>query len=254
MAWRALPVLEDAAEILGAPSGYRRTGYLVGVGTGEPRCAAGQRRHAPAPGHRGRAGRPRHRKRTVAGCTSARTSPSSPTSRAAGTATGTRRRWPSPRQRGGAGPTCASTAAWPRCDVADGRVQRRPPRRRQPHRCRPRRPGGRALVRRSGRRRRRRPARPGPAGPDPPRRPGSADVGPVPVFSDLVSLQYVRSEGPAPSCWATATTPIPNGPIPTATASGRTTRSWPRRYRSSITASRASTARRSRRRTPAATT
>jgi glycine/D-amino acid oxidase-like deaminating enzyme len=32
MAWRALPVLEDAAEILGAPSGYTRTGYLVGVG------------------------------------------------------------------------------------------------------------------------------------------------------------------------------------------------------------------------------
>ena len=32
MAWRSLPVLENAAEILGAPSGYRRTGYLVGVG------------------------------------------------------------------------------------------------------------------------------------------------------------------------------------------------------------------------------
>src|SRR6202046_5815000 len=32
MAWRALPVLENASEILGAPSGYRRTGYLVGVG------------------------------------------------------------------------------------------------------------------------------------------------------------------------------------------------------------------------------
>src|SRR5271168_5484666 len=33
MAWRALPVLENATEILGAPSGYRCTGYLVGVGT-----------------------------------------------------------------------------------------------------------------------------------------------------------------------------------------------------------------------------
>ena len=33
MAWRALPVLENASEILGAPSGYQRTGYLVGVGT-----------------------------------------------------------------------------------------------------------------------------------------------------------------------------------------------------------------------------
>ena len=32
MAWLALPVLENAAEILGAPSGYTRTGYLVGVG------------------------------------------------------------------------------------------------------------------------------------------------------------------------------------------------------------------------------
>jgi glycine/D-amino acid oxidase-like deaminating enzyme len=32
MAWHALPVLEGASEILGAESGYRRTGYLVGVG------------------------------------------------------------------------------------------------------------------------------------------------------------------------------------------------------------------------------
>jgi sarcosine oxidase, subunit beta len=32
MAWRALPVLEHAVEILGAESGYRKTGYLVGVG------------------------------------------------------------------------------------------------------------------------------------------------------------------------------------------------------------------------------
>lgn len=32
MAWHALPVLEHANEILGAPSGYVRTGYLVGVG------------------------------------------------------------------------------------------------------------------------------------------------------------------------------------------------------------------------------
>jgi sarcosine oxidase subunit beta len=32
MAWRALPVLEEADEILGAPSGYTNTGYLVGVG------------------------------------------------------------------------------------------------------------------------------------------------------------------------------------------------------------------------------
>ncbi len=32
MAWHALPVLEGAAEILGAPSGYTKTGYLVGVG------------------------------------------------------------------------------------------------------------------------------------------------------------------------------------------------------------------------------
>ena len=32
MAWRALPVLAGAAEMLGAESGYHRTGYLVGVG------------------------------------------------------------------------------------------------------------------------------------------------------------------------------------------------------------------------------
>jgi sarcosine oxidase, subunit beta len=32
MAWHALPILEGAPEILGAESGYRRTGYLVGVG------------------------------------------------------------------------------------------------------------------------------------------------------------------------------------------------------------------------------
>src|SRR5271170_4564466 len=33
MAWRALPVLAHAEEILGADSGYRKTGYLVGVGS-----------------------------------------------------------------------------------------------------------------------------------------------------------------------------------------------------------------------------
>jgi sarcosine oxidase, subunit beta len=32
MAWHALPILEQAEETLGAASGYRRTGYLVGVG------------------------------------------------------------------------------------------------------------------------------------------------------------------------------------------------------------------------------
>jgi sarcosine oxidase subunit beta len=32
MAWHALPILAGAAEILGAESGYRKTGYLVGVG------------------------------------------------------------------------------------------------------------------------------------------------------------------------------------------------------------------------------
>jgi sarcosine oxidase subunit beta len=32
MAWHALPILEEAAEVLGAESGYRKTGYLVGVG------------------------------------------------------------------------------------------------------------------------------------------------------------------------------------------------------------------------------
>jgi sarcosine oxidase subunit beta len=32
MAWHSLEVLDDSVEILGAESGYRRTGYLVGVG------------------------------------------------------------------------------------------------------------------------------------------------------------------------------------------------------------------------------
>src|SRR6202034_4194634 len=32
MAWHALPILEQADEILGAESGYHQTGYLVGVG------------------------------------------------------------------------------------------------------------------------------------------------------------------------------------------------------------------------------
>jgi sarcosine oxidase subunit beta len=32
MAWHALPILADAQEILGADSGYHKTGYLVGVG------------------------------------------------------------------------------------------------------------------------------------------------------------------------------------------------------------------------------
>jgi glycine/D-amino acid oxidase-like deaminating enzyme len=32
MAWHSLPVLEQAQDILGADSGYRKTGYLVGVG------------------------------------------------------------------------------------------------------------------------------------------------------------------------------------------------------------------------------
>ena len=54
MAWRALPVLEHAAEILGAPSGYTKTGYLVGVGSGEPRGAPVQRRHAAVSRYPGR--------------------------------------------------------------------------------------------------------------------------------------------------------------------------------------------------------
>ena len=45
-------------------------------------------------------------------------------------------------------------------------------------------------------------------------------TGPLPVFSDLVSLQYVRTEGPGPSCSATATTPTPSGRTPTHTANG----------------------------------
>ena len=64
MAWHSLPVLEHATEILGAESGYRRTGYLVGVGQREPRRAAGQRGHATRCRHRGRPRRPARRHRT----------------------------------------------------------------------------------------------------------------------------------------------------------------------------------------------
>ena len=61
MAWRALPVLENAAEILGAPSGYTKTGYLVGVGPPNLGALARQRGHAAGTRHRGRVGGPRHR-------------------------------------------------------------------------------------------------------------------------------------------------------------------------------------------------
>src|ERR1700734_1790546 len=33
MAWHALPTLANATELLGADSGYRNIGYIVGVGT-----------------------------------------------------------------------------------------------------------------------------------------------------------------------------------------------------------------------------
>ena len=38
MAWRSLPVLADAVEVLGEDSGYRKTGYLVGVGEANARA------------------------------------------------------------------------------------------------------------------------------------------------------------------------------------------------------------------------
>ena len=195
MAWRALPVLEHAAEILGAPSGYTKTGYLVGVGPREPRRAARQRGHAAARSA-SRSSWWATRRRTRCGPPpGSTTSPSSPTSPTAATATATRRRWPSLSRPAAAARACASTAACRRSDVTADRVSGVVLDGRRPHRCRPRRPGGRAVVR---------PLWPPPSGIDLPVRAQRAQIllvdpgrplGPVPVFSDLVSLQYVRTEG-----------------------------------------------------------
>ena len=66
MAWRSLPVLANAMEVLGADSGFRNTGYLVGVGTANTPALEANLRHAATARHRGRVGRPRRRQTPVA--------------------------------------------------------------------------------------------------------------------------------------------------------------------------------------------
>ena len=157
-------------------------------------------------------------------------------------------------RRGGARPAPALRRRRARACTAD-RVDGRPPGRRQPHRRRPRRPGGRAVVRRPGRRRRRRPARAGPAGPDPAGRPGRAARDRCRSSPTWCRCSTCAPRAPGRSCSATATTPTPSGRTPTGTASGPTTTSWPTRdpeVRPPLP--RPSTGPRCRRPTPAATT
>ena len=195
MAWHALPVLEHAADVLGAPSGYHQTGYLVGVGPenlGALRANVAMQQalgiEVELVGHdtaqRAVAGgRPRRlrRVRLRAAGRLRRRPPDGP---------GLRRRRPR-----GAAP--ASPAQRRRGHRVGGRrgVHRRPPGRRRaasapPTSCwRP----GRGPCRWP-----RRSASTCPSGPSGPRSSSSTragPLGPVPVFSDLVSLQYVRTEG-----------------------------------------------------------
>ena len=188
-------------------------------GPAEPRRAARQRGHAAARSGsksswwattpRGSFGRP----------PASTTSPSSPTSPAAATATGTRPPWPSRSRRAAAGRTCASTRRWPRSRCARDRVAgvvlADGSRIGAAHVVLAAGPWSTALAAR----RRRRPARARPAGPDPPRRPGpSRRPRPGLLRPGLAAVRAHR--GATPSCSATATTPTPSGPTPTATASG----------------------------------
>ena len=221
MAWRALPVLEHATEVLGAPSGYTKTGYLVGVGPAEHRRTSGQRRHAALTRHRGRSGGPRGGRCAVAG------RPHRRLRRVRLRAPRRLRRRP-PDRHGlrctllvAAGSYCASTPPVAALEVhgrqgpsvsscADGS-----------------RIGAAHVV-----------VAAGPwsvplaagVGIDLPVRAQRAQIllvdpgrplGPLPVFSDLVSLQYVRTEGTrADPPRRLATTPTPSGRTPTCTASG----------------------------------
>ena len=220
MAWHSLPVLDHAVR---DPRGRVRLppDRLPGRGgPGEPRRAASQRRHAPGPRHRRRAGRPRPARelwprRRLDDFAEFAYEPRGgygdghQTAQAFATAAPPRRGHASDRTARSRRSRCRATECV-RCRLGDG----------QTHRCRPGGRGRRAVVERPGRRASGSTCRSGPSGP---RCCSSTPAGPspgVPVFSDLVSLQYVRAGGPGRSWWATATTPIPSGPIPTPTASG----------------------------------
>ena len=192
MAWRALPVLENAVEILGAESGYHNTGYLVGVG---PQNLGALRANVAM-----------HQRSGSTSSWSATTTarelwPAADLDDfaefayepAAATATGIRRRRPSPWPLAGAGPACARTAAVAALDVHGERVHGRSPGRRRaasapamwfwpPGRGRSRLAAGVGH----------RPAHPGPAGPDPPGRPGPTDRAPPGLLRPGVAA--VRAE------------------------------------------------------------
>ena len=199
MAWHALPVLAHAAEILGAAVGLPPDRLPGRRGPGEPRRAAGQRRHAP--------GRSASRSTSSATTTARRMWPAARLDDFAEFAyephgrlrrrppdgPGLRRRRP-PGRRAPA-PAQRAVAA---IEVQSDRVHRRPPG------ATASRIGAAHVVlaagpwsRRTGRRRRRRPAGRGPSGPRSSWSTRAAPLGPVPVFSDLVSLQYVRTDGAA---------------------------------------------------------
>ena len=196
MAWRALPVLEQAPEILGAPSGYTRTGYLVGVGSenlGALRANVAMHQslgiEVDLVGHdTARALWPAARFDDFAEFAYEPRG-------GYGDGHQTALAFAVAARRGGAG--LRQHAAVAGIDLAGGRVV-------GVRLWDGSRIGAANVVlaagpwsAATGRRRRHRPADPGPAGPDPPRRPRPPGRGRVPVFSDLVSLQYVRTEGPA---------------------------------------------------------
>lgn len=79
-------------------------------------------------------------------------------------------------------------------------------------------------------------------------------LGPVPVFSDLVSLQYIRPKAAGSCCSATPTSPCSSRPTRTATRTGRAPTPSTSPSRRSAPACRGSRTRRSRRPTPGATT
>ena len=196
MAWRALPVLEHAAEILGAPSGYTQDGL-----PGRGRATEHSARSGPtspcssALGIDGRAGRPRGGPARCGRPPASTTSPSSPTSPTAVTATGTRRRWPSLSRLATAGRRLRQHTAV----AALGRHGRQSPRRASWRTAAASVPPTSSWRPGPGRS----PWPPAsastcPCGPSGPRSSSSTQggrSGRVPVFSDLVSLQYVRTEG-----------------------------------------------------------
>ena len=191
MATQALDVFENAEEVLGTDVGFHQTGYVVGVGPQNVEAL-----HASMANQRAVGVRTEDIDRAEV-----------------------QRLWPVAdlepfaafawEERGGYGDAYQTAQAFAGAARRAGvrlrqgttvtgslgrrRGDGRGARRRLPDRLAPRRPRGRAVVGAAARRARRRPADHRPPRADRAHRPGQ-DLGPVPVFSDLVSLQYVRSE------------------------------------------------------------